>query len=153
MYLKGISIVFGNSVQLLWNVIVKCSVFSTNVEFISSDPHKRNYDAKHYPNENEIICFGRGCIDYGKKMNKFEYELIRDKHPIKQEILDEYKPKKEEIQEDPFTCPYCNRRIENSGAMGQHKKKCERIHTGVITEEKLMIEWIWKMHYGIWLIK
>ncbi len=73
-------------------------------------------------------------------MNKFEYELIRDKHPIKQEILDEYKPKKEEIQEDPFTCPYCNRRIENSGAMGQHKKKCERIHTGVITEEKLMIE-------------
>ncbi len=111
-----------------------------NKIFSTGDPHKFNYKKEHYPLSNELICFGSRCSDYGKKMTKFEYELIRDKHPIEPEILDEYKPKKEEILEDPFKCKHCNKRIENHGARAMHERKCERIHTGAITEEDLMIE-------------
>ena len=93
----------------------------------TSDPHRMNYDPRHFPNENEIICFGRGCSEYGKKMKKFEYELIRDKHPIDPEILDEYKPKKEEILEDPLTCQYCDDfTAKNKGSLGMHTMKCKR---------------------------
>ncbi len=86
---------------------------------------------RYRPDQGFLKCMNVNCF---YEITHEKYEELHPEIVIDEEITEEV-----EI-EDPFTCSYCNRRIENSGAMGQHKKKCERIHTGAITEEELVIE-------------